>query len=243
MYNFLKSAVIKILPKNFLVKNEILLRKILSPVYRGNNFECNICKTKLKKFVSLKNQEQICPACGSLPRVRRLYHLLESEYLKKDSSILDFSPARVIYRKLKKRTDLNYFATDFENEFLADHQFDITNIEIEDDTFNLIICYHILEHINADEAAMRELYRVAKKDAVVLIQTPFKSGEIYEDYSKTSAEERLKYFGQEDHIRIYSASGLEYRLQRAGFSTEIKILKEDKYYGFAKDETVIVCIK
>ncbi|MBD8082274.1 class I SAM-dependent methyltransferase [Chryseobacterium caseinilyticum] len=243
MYNFLKSVVKNIIPKEILIKNEDQLRKLLKPFYQGKNHICTICQTNLKQFVKLENGDLICPVCGSLPRTRRLNLLLETHYLKPNSAFLDFSPSRMLYKKWKKRKDISYFPTDFENEFLSDYRFDITKIDAKENTFDLIVCYHILEHIVKDEIAMKELYRVLKPGGSVLIQTPFKNGEIYEDYSKTTPQERLKYFGQDDHVRIYSVSGLEKRLNGAGFKTDVQIFEEDIYQGFSKNEVVIVCRK
>ncbi|KQS93170.1 class I SAM-dependent methyltransferase [Chryseobacterium sp. Leaf394] len=243
MYNFLKSIVKNIIPKEILIKNEDQFRKLLKPFYQGENHICNICQTNLKQFVKLENGDLICPVCGSLPRTRRLNLLLETHYLKPNSAFLDFSPSRMLYKKWKKRKDISYFPTDFENEFLSDYRFDITKIDVKENTFDLIVCYHILEHIVKDEIAMKELYRVLKKDGHILIQTPFKNGEIYEDYSKTTPQDRLKYFGQDDHVRIYSVSGLEKRLNGAGFKTNVQIFEEDIYQGFSKNEVVIVCKK
>lgn len=243
MYNFLKHVAKKIVPKEILIKNEDLMRNFLKPLYQGKNHECNICTTKLKKFVLLENGQLICPMCGSLPRTRRLNLILENEFLKPKAFFLDFSPSRMLYKKWKKRKDIHYYPTDFENEFLSDYQYDITRINIEDNTFDLIVCYHILEHIINDKKAMSELYRVLKTGGNLLIQTPFKEGEIYEDYSVKTEEERLMHFGQKDHVRIYSVKGLENRLKEAGFNTEIRIFDEDIYLGLAKNETVIICKK
>lgn len=243
MYQQLKSIAKSLLPQKMLFENEQTLRKLLLPLYKGNLCECNICNSKLKKFIPLENGNLLCPICGSLQRTRRLFKLLNDEFLNPGFSMLDFSPSRAIYRKLKNRPDITYYATDFENEFLADYHFDITNIDIENDSFDLISCYHILEHIVDDESAMSELYRVLKKSGYALIQTPFKEGNIYEDYSIKTPKEREINFGQDDHVRIYSVDGLEKRLQNAGFRTEIRLLTQDDYYGFTANECVIICTK
>ncbi|WP_292009636.1 class I SAM-dependent methyltransferase [Chryseobacterium sp.] len=243
MYNFLKSVAKNMLPKKVLIENEENFRKLLMPLYTGKDHECNVCGTRLKKFAALKNGDLICPVCGALPRARRLYILLESEFLKPNISVLDFSPLRILYRKFKKRKDITYFGSDFEGHFLSDYHYDITDIENRSDAFDLIICYHILEHIIEDRQAMTELYRVLKNDGVVLIQTPFKEGEVYEDYTITTQEERTKHFGQHDHVRIYSAQELENRLKEAGFNTEIRTFKGDDYYGLTDQEKVIICRK
>jgi len=243
MYNVLKSVAKNILPKNILIRYEESFRKFLAPMYRGENCKCNLCETSLKNFALLKNGDKICPVCGSISRTRRLFMLLNEEFLFPNAKILDFSPSRVLYRNLKNRKDVAYFSTDYENEFLADYRYDITKIDAENDKFDLITCYHILEHITEDQQAMNELFRVLKNGGIALVQTPFKEGGIYEDYSIVSPEERLKHFGQDDHVRIYSVSGLENRLKEAGFSTEVRVLDEDNYQGFAKKEVVIVCKK
>ena len=74
--------------------------------------------------------------------------------------ILHFSPARSIYRIFKKMKPIDYYSTDYENEFLADYNFDITNINQDANKFDVIICYHILEYILDDKKAISELYRV-----------------------------------------------------------------------------------
>lgn len=243
MYNFLKSIIKSFIPQNVLVKNEENFRKILKPLYKGKNHQCNVCETQLKNFAKLNNGDLICPVCGSISRTRRLYKLLNEEFIVPDIAILDFSPFRILYRKWKKKTNIQYFATDFGTDFIADYRYDITNIDCKDETFDLIICYHILEHIVDDKKAMSELYRVLKKNGTVLIQTPFKEGEIYEDYSIVTEKERLKHFGQEDHVRIYSVEGLKERLQDSGFFVNVKIFEKDFYLGLQKNETVIICKK
>ncbi|REC47285.1 methyltransferase domain-containing protein [Chryseobacterium pennipullorum] len=243
MYNFLKSVVKKFIPKDVLIKNEDHFRKLLKPLYQGQNHECSICRTQLKRFAELNNGQLICPVCGSLPRTRRLHDVLENEFLKPNMSFLDFSPSRMLYKKWKNRKDIAYFPTDFEDEFLSDYHYDITNISVEDNKFDLIVCYHILEHIIDDRSAMKELYRVLDNKGTILIQTPFKEDGIDEDSSIVTPEDRLKHFGQEDHVRIYSVSGLEGRLKEAGFITEIRTCKEDLYHGLSEDETIIICKK
>ena len=87
-----------------------------------------------------------------------------------------------------------------------------------------------------------ELFRVLKPNGTVLIQTPFKDGEIYEDYAITSESERLIHFGQEDHVRIYSVDGLKKRLESVGFSIIVKQYEKDEYLGFS-NEIMLVATK
>ena len=243
MYNTLKKKIKALIPEKFLFENELLFRSIYGMFYKGNNHQCNICNKKSKTFINLSNDDLLCPFCGSLSRTRRLFSLIRNN-LK--GNVLHFSPSRSIYRTLKKEKSITYFSTDFENQFLADYKYDITQIKQPKETFDLIICYHVLEHIVDDKKAMSELYRVLKPNGTIYIQTPFKEGDIYEDYSITSPLEREKHFGQNDHVRIYSIDGLTKRLENSGFKTTILNLKEDHtdvFNGFKSPETVITLTK
>lgn len=244
MYQTFKKIITQIVPRKLIFEQEETLRGLCYIFYTGNKYQCNICEKKTRTFIELSNTDSLCPNCGSLKRNRRLWFLLETEYLTSNTNVLDFSPSRCLYRKLKKLKTINYQGTDLSGDFIADHQFDITNLEIADNTLDLIICYHILEHIENDTQAMKELFRVMKPGAKSLIQTPFKEGKIYEDYTIISEEERLKHFGQEDHVRIYSVSGLKKRLQSCGFIVEIRenFIDENKY-DFDKEEKIIVIAK
>lgn len=243
MYKTLKQVVKNIIPQKFLFENEVMLRSLIYPIYKGKKHECNICKKQLKSFVLVENGNWVCPVCGSLPRTRRLWKVLNENYLEPGIKILDFSPSRAIYRNIKTNNDYHYFPTDFENEFLADYRFDITKIDAESESFDLIICYHILEHIESDQLAMNELFRVLKPEGTCLIQTPFKDGETYEDFSIKTKEDRLKHFGQDDHVRIYSVNGLRDRLEKSGFSVEVQTFAQNDFFGLTDNEHVLTCTK
>jgi len=244
MYNIIKTNILRILPKKILFKQEENLRRLFSIFYTGNKYKCNVCDKNLRKYIPTTNGDFLCPNCGSLQRNRRLWFELETEFIQPNISILDFSPSRCLYRKLKKIKSINYHSTDLSGDFIADYQYDITNLKIENNSFDLVICYHILEHIIEDISAMREMYRIMKPGAKALIQTPFKDGTIYEDYSIISNEERVKHFGQEDHVRVYSVIGLKERLESCNFFVEIKDnLIAENTFCLNKNETILVLTK
>jgi len=243
MYSRIKNNIVKIVPKKILFKIEPYLRELYSINKKGNNHLCNICLFKNTNWVILQNKDNLCPNCGSLSRDRRLYKIISENYLKKDLSILDFSPSRSLFRKWKKEKNINYTASDLSGDFIADVKFDITNINQRDNKYNLIICFHILEHVIDDLKAMKELYRVLNNEGTLIIQTPFKEGNIYEDYSIISEIEKLKHFGQEDHVRVYSIEGLKNRLESIGFSIKVLNFRKDDYYGFSENETILIAKK
>lgn len=245
MYKTIKQSLKTIIPKKILFKNELFFRWFYALIYTGNKHQCNICLKKLRAFIPLSSHDLLCPACGSRSRTRRLWLLLnKNNHIH--GNVLHFSPSRSIYRKLKKNSSIKYFSSDFEDEFLADYKFDITSIDQDDEKFDTIICYHILEHIIEDIKAMSELYRVLKPEGTICIQTPFKEGDIYEDYSITSRKEREIHFGQDDHVRIYSMDGLKNRLENVGFKVSINTFKQEKidnYKGFLSPEMVFTLNK
>lgn len=244
MYSKIKYLVKSLLPAKMIFRVEPFLRLVLYPFYIGRRYQCNICNSSLRKFVR-QGDDLLCPVCGSLPRTRRLWELLNSEYLGDNKKVLDFSPSRSLYRKLKKYPGIHYFSTDRSGDFISDFQYDITSIDVETATFDIIICYHILEHVIDDRRAMQELFRVLKDDGICIIQAPFKEGEIYENWTVKTDDERLAHFGQRDHVRIYSVDGLRIRLSDAGFHVIIREFEapERNKHGFSSHETVLLCTK
>lgn len=243
MYNSLKNSLTRFIPKKLLFRIEPILRKCYAIFKKGNNHECVICNFKASDWVHLPNHDLLCPNCGSLSRDRRLWQLAKENYIKNNIQILDFSPSRPLFRKWKKEKNIKHIASDLSGDFMGDVAFDITQIPEKENSFDLIICYHILEHVIDDVKAMKELHRVLKLAGTVIIQTPFKEGDIYEDYNITSEAERLLHFGQEDHVRIYSIDGLKTRLESVGFQVIVNRFEKDAYLGFSANEIVILALK
>ena len=244
MYRLIKQLTKALVPNQIIRRNKSFFRSIVYQFYKGNTHACNLCHAKLKRFVKLANNDLLCPNCGSLPRTRRLYQILEEKKLI-DGKILHFSPPQSLSKKIKQFALVQYTSSDFENEFTADAKYDLTAIPIKNESINLFIAYHVLEHIESDITAMKELFRITKLGGKGLIQTPFKLGNIYEDASIKTPTDRLIHFGQKDHVRIYSAEGLSKRLENVGFSVEVLSFVEqtDNYFGFKSKEVVLLVKK
>lgn len=215
--------------------------------------ECPICGWKGKEFLpygfeTRKNAK--CPNCGALER-HRLYYL----YLKrkipiyKNLKLLHFSPEKCLVGFLKSYDNVEYLSADI-NPNLAMKKEDITNISFEDNSFDIIICSHILEHIVEDIKAMQELFRILKPGGFALIQVPigyegWKRKTTFEDSSVNTPEERLKVFKHPGHVRIY---GLDYKnkLKKAGFKVKIiNFTNEEliKRFALRSGENLYVCSK
>lgn len=243
IYSKTKNIILKIIPKKILFRYEYAIRYLYYLKFAGGKYQCNICNKKIRTFVNTNN-DKLCPRCGSIARTRRLWQIISNDFLKNKPKILDFSPSRSIYRLMKKE-NCDYISSDLSDNFISDVAYNIKNIDAKNESFDLIICYHILEHIDDDAKAISELWRVLKKNSYCLIQTPFKEGEIYENSSIKLAKDRKIHFGQEDHVRIYSANGLTNRLKKAGFKVKTMNYKEnnDNIHGFKSNETVLICHK
>ena len=239
MYEILKN----LMPKGLIKRNEAMIRQFLSLFYSGNKYQCTVCDFKMSKFITLKKEDKLCPRCGSLSRTRRLSQFIDSKI--QGAKILHFSPSKSIRKRLESSKNVTYITTDYAGEFEAMKRLNIEAIDEPDNQYDIIICYHVLEHIENDLKAMNELKRITKPGGICIIQTPFKKGDIYEDETQTSEAERLHHFGQKDHVRIYSVEGLMSRLSSVGFRTTKQTYKESikNRYGLKISETIIIAEK
>jgi SAM-dependent methyltransferase len=122
-----------------------------------------------------------------------------------------------LQRLLQSLPNVTYHSADLASPRAAE-RFDICAIPYPDDTFDVILCSHVLEHVPDDRKAMSELFRVMKRGGWGLIEAPMnrKRAQTFEDWSVTSEADRERVFGQRDHVRIY---GKDYyaRLRGVGF--------------------------
>lgn len=167
----------------------------------------------------------LCPQCNSLPRHRMLWmYLMENgeRLLKENMRVLHFAPEGVLQDFFASLPDVTYVTADLYMPNVA-HIMDITDIRFDDDSFDAVVCVHVLEHIQDDRKAMAELYRVLKPGGWGLLQSPMRTSleRTYEDPAIVSEEGRFRHFGQHDHVRIY---GRDYgdRLEKAGFKLTVK---------------------
>ena len=224
MYNSLKNIALKVLPAKQLKSLEPLLRPVIRLFYSGDAVSCPICEKSYSKFIQLReeeNSDQLCPYCSSIQRKRLLWLYLEKEcgIHSEQLRVLDFTPHPTTAKRIRQNKNVDYLTTDYESK-RWDQQYDITAIPEKDASFDLVMCYHILEHVPDDRKAMAELLRIVKANGRVLVQTPHRETPTAEDPSITDPAERLRLFGQDDHVRYYNRGDLVQRLKDAGFEVE-----------------------
>ncbi|MDO5510002.1 MAG: methyltransferase domain-containing protein [Weeksellaceae bacterium] len=242
-------------PRTWLIKGSEWLRPLLLLWYRGNNFQDPIDGSNFSKMLPYGYEKSranaLSPSTLSLERHRLLWLYLQNEtnFFTDSLSVLHIAPEQCFVHRFKKLKHHNYVTADIESP-LADVKADITNLPFDNQTFDVVLCNHVLEHVVEDSKAMEEIYRVMKNGAWAVLQIPLyaNQAETYEDFSITDPEERRKHFGQYDHVRKY---GMDYfrRLQEAGFRVEkvqyAQSLSEDEIrkYSVVADEIIPVVFK
>ncbi len=226
------------------------MRPLIAFFLRGSTYTDPIDGTSFRKFLPYgyesPRENVLSPSTLSLERHRLLWLFLKNrtDFFSKDLSLLHFAPEQAFYKRFKKLTNITYTTTDL-NSPLADVKADICKLPFENDSFDVILCNHVLEHIPDDTKAMQELYRVLKPGGWGVFQIPQDLGRehTFEDNSITDKKERAKIFGQYDHVRIYGRDYFD-KLRKIGFKVEEVDLTQDytpeeiERYRLAKGEIV-----
>jgi SAM-dependent methyltransferase len=193
--------------------------RLSARMLRGEGRECPCCGGHFRRMSRrrLSGWGGICPRCRSHPRHRAIALLLARGDLH-GRRLLHFAPEPLfdpVFERLPRieRVTADLYAP-------ADLRLDITEMDLPDGSFDLILCSHVLEHVPDDRAAMSELRRVLAPGGLVLVLVPYRADRpTYEDPSITSPLDRMVAFGQQDHVRIYGTD-LADRLRAVGFEVE-----------------------
>ena len=236
-----------------------------SLIYKGKEFECPVCKSKLRTFLpggldveiirklrivgAGKFENQMCPVCKAFNRDRlfMLFLMRMTNIFTSKLKVLHVAPEREIQIVLKKCKNLEHVSADIESS-LADIRMDITKIDYPDNSFDVILCNHVLEHVPEDVKAITEFSRVLKKNGWAVLQVPisYDLKKTYEDFSITTKIEREKHFGQNDHVRVYGTDYFE-RLSAGGLKvdpieTERYLTDEEIHkFGVIREEKIFYC--
>jgi SAM-dependent methyltransferase len=235
-----------LIPKRLFEPLLNLYYTIQSIGYSGNNFYCPVCENNLRKFKS-----ESCPKCGSGIRHRTLWLFLsrKTDFFKSSLYVLHFAPEHCFYKKMKNLSNINYLSADLGSP-RAMVKIDMTNIKYQNNTFDVLLSSHVLEHIEDDLKAIKELYRVQKINgwSIHLVPIDYSRNDTYENPLIKSPEDRKKIYGHYDHKRIY---GKDYknRLEQAGF--QVNIFKTEAFcdeneitiMGLKRDTEIYYCRK
>lgn len=243
------------IPRPLLIRVSYLIRPLIAFFLKGSKYTDPIDGKSFRKFLpyGYENQREnvLSPSTLSLERHRLLWLYLKNEtkLFNAPLKLLHFAPEQAFYKRFRKMKNLEYTTTDL-NSPLADVKADICNLPFEDNSFDFILCNHVLEHIPDDTKAMKELYRILKKGGTAILQIPqdLSREHTFEDNSITSRKERAKIFGQYDHVRVYGRDyfdklrSIGFKVQEVNYTNELTASEID-IYRLAQGEIIPVCTK
>lgn len=214
------------IPRPILIRLSYLARPFLLMSLKGDRYTDPIDGKSFSKFLPYGYEHQrenvLSPSTLSLERHRLLWLYLKdhTDFFTQPHKVLHFAPEQAFYKRFRKLENLDYTTTDL-NSPLADVKADICDLPFEDNSFDFILCNHVLEHIPDDEKAMQELFRILKPGGTAILQIPqdLKRENTFEDDSITDPKERAKIFGQYDHVRVYGRDYFD-KLRSIGFKVE-----------------------
>lgn len=251
IFKFLLNRI----PRPVLINLSVFFRPFIYLFFKGSRFTDPIDGRSYRKFLPYgygrQRENALSPGTLSLERHRQmwLYLQTETDFFSKNYKVLHIAPEQDFLRRFKKMKNLNYTSADLFSP-IVDVKADILDLPFEDESYDIVFCNHVLEHIQDDRKAMSELYRVMRKGGWGILQVPMKTSlqETYEDFSVTDPKERQRLFGQYDHVRWY---GMDYfqRLESVGFEVDVNFYSrtfseaDRKKYGLMENEILPVVYK
>ena len=239
MSDIIINAVKKIFPEKLHPQFKAFFLSLKKLRYFGRGKICPICRARLKAFLpyGLDNpvfdkykvagggyrRDVFCPVCHSIDRERLLYLFLKTEtsVFNRPIKLLHIAPEINLEPLFKNCRQLHYITADkYSSEVME--KMDITDIHFHDDSFDAVMCNHVLEHVVDDEKALSELFRVIIPGGWAVLQVPVSLALVktFEDFSIVDPHEKETTFGQKDHVRIY-AQDYKDRIARAGFKVTV----------------------
>jgi len=225
--------------------------------YQGQGFQCNVCFKSYIHFVASYptnenagaiqkyhviagyGENAICPNCLSTNRERLVIAAIETFYSFNKISILHLSPEKYVYQFLAKHAnvitaDLNPgFYQNVDNKI---QQQDVTKLQFDDEHFDMVIANHILEHIPNDDKAIKEIYRVLKKNGIAILQVPYSETipTTLESPKIQDPSQQSALYGQKDHVRIYQLEQYIEKLKQHLFTVKVMRYEAlDSFHQFA----------
>ena len=229
---------LNLFPRPLLIRLSYLIRPLLELFLRGNNYTDPIDEKSFRAFLPYGYGKQrpnvLSPSTLSLERHRLFWLYLKNEtnFFSDHLNVLHFAPEQCFLKRFRKLKNLEYTTTDLLSP-IADVKADICNLPFENNSYDVILCNHVLEHIPNDTKAMQELYRVMKPGGWGIFQIPqdLNRDVTFEDDTITDKAERAKIFGQYDHVRIYGRDYFD-KLRSIGF----KVKEVDYTSGLSSDD-------
>jgi SAM-dependent methyltransferase len=244
-----------IVPHAWRPRLRTLYNTATAPLFAGRRFMCPCCdrtfgRWRIYTSEASGHKHTMCPWCGALGRHRVDWLFLRdrTNVAREPVRLLHVAPEESLARRFRALDNVDYLSADYDST-LAMERMDVRDIQHPDASFDAIVCNHVLEHVDDDRTALRELHRVLKPGGWAMLQVPLDlSRDTFEDPTITDPRERMRLFGQYDHVRIYGRD-FEARLRDAGFDVELVRYAEElpddqvERMGLDRNERVNLCRK
>ena len=253
--------------------NKIIFKFRNNKIRVNEIYYCPVCKTYPKFYVPLNiyyyfkakqygykyfNTGEMgakktfnCPNCFANDTERIIAYWIDENIknnkILRNSKLIHFAPEKALSRKL-------YIDSEFFNYISADlymkgvnYKVDIMNLPFENESFDCFICSHVLEHVENDDKAISELFRILNKNGFGILMAPISTAieHTLEDPNIMTQEERWKYFGQNDHLRLYSHNDYVNKLEKYGFKVNqlgINYFGQEVFKSLSLKETGILYV-
>lgn len=227
--------------------------KMASLFNKGNDVTCPVCESQYKKFLPygrVARENALCPNCLALERHRLMWLFLKekTDFFSSPLKVLHVAPEHCFIDRFEKLPNLDYITADIESP-LAKVKMDVHQIPFPADSFDVIFCNHVLEHVEDDIKACQEFNRVLKPNGWGILQSPvYPIEKTLEDKSILDPAERERIFGQRDHVRKFGKDYAQ-RLRASGLEIEenffVKELSSEnvKKFSLPENEVIFVCRK
>ena len=223
--------------------------------FLGRKYQCPCCGWHLRALVdgnSLIKQRSLsyCPRCNSKSRHRRIWLFLRNNtnLFTNQLRLLEISPKYSFSRRFTRMKNLDYLGADIVFRPHIALKMDLTRTSLKAESFDTVLCIHVLEEIIDDRQAMKEIFRLLKPSGWAIISVPTRMDQLtYEDLNITDPNERKNAFGEPDHVRVYG-SDLASRLEASGFEVYVDLAENVPHqvqhkFGLKGDENIFYCVK
>ncbi|WP_300762841.1 class I SAM-dependent methyltransferase [uncultured Parabacteroides sp.] len=205
----IKSLYRKLVSEKQRIALHYALYKIEALLLKGDRYECCCYGKSSRRFLSHGNlglRKNIkCPHCLSLERTRILCMYIKNEVFSDANQqlrVLHFAPVKGLKDFLRNSSQVSDYRDADINPNVATYQVDITQIPYEDNSFDLIICSHILYCVPEDRKAMQEIHRVLRPGGRALIVDTIE-GDATRELSHLPKKELQDVYGDEATCRVY----------------------------------------
>lgn len=176
---------------------------------------CNVCGGS--RFSDMNGRKNVrCAECSSLERSRVIALFLDKhKVVRPGARVMHLAPERGIAAKIREVPGVLYEAYDIDPnlyKFMRVEKLDLVDgaEKLPSNHYDLIIHSHVVEHVPCNiTAVFYHLHRSLKDTGLHIFSLPIYGDSYDECLGKIPEAERVRRFGQNDHVRRFSPGDLQ----------------------------------